>query len=120
MFPEAEIIFAKFWSRFGAMLIDGLITIVIVLTVTYFNVIQWKIPLVYIVTSVLTIVYKPFMEYQYGATLGKMAMGIKVVGHQFQKVTLNEELRRVSFYIVPNIIQQVLTLNIYFSHQIDS
>ncbi len=120
MFPEADIVFAKFWTRFGAMLIDGLITIIIILPVTYFNVIQWKIPWVYIVTSLLTIVYKPFMEYEYGATLGKMAVGIKVVGHQFQKVTLKEELRRVSFYIVPNIIQQVLTLNFYFSHQLDS
>ena len=120
MFPEADIVYAKFWTRFGAMLIDGLITIIIILPVTYFNVIQWKIPWVYIVTSLLTIVYKPFMEYEYGATLGKMAVGIKVVGHQFQKVTLKEELRRVSFYIVPNIIQQVLTLNFYFSHQLDS
>jgi uncharacterized RDD family membrane protein YckC len=120
MFPEADIIFAKFWTRFGASLIDGLITIIIILPVTYFNVIQWKIPWVYIVTSLLTIVYKPFMEYEYGATLGKMAVGIKVVGHGFQKVNLKEELRRVSFYIVPNIIQQVLTLNFYFSHQLDS
>jgi len=120
MFPEAEIVFAKFWIRFGAMLIDGLITIIIILPVTYFNVIQWKIPWVFIITSLLTIIYKPFMEYQYGATLGKMAVGIKVVGHEFQKVTLKEELRRVSFYIVPNIIQQVLTLNFYFSHQLDS
>ncbi|HEY2347595.1 MAG TPA: RDD family protein [Puia sp.] len=120
MFPESEIVFAKFWVRFGAMLIDGLITIIIVLPVTYFNVIQWKIPWVYILTSLITIIYKPFMEYQFGATLGKMAVGIKVVGHQFEKVTLQEELRRVSFYIVPNIIQQVLTLNFYFSHQIDS
>jgi uncharacterized RDD family membrane protein YckC len=60
------------------------------------------------------------MEYQYGATLGKMAVGIKVVGHHFQKVTLKEELRRVSFYIVPNIIQQILTLKFYFSNQLNS
>ncbi len=60
------------------------------------------------------------MEYRYGATLGKMAVGIKVVGHQFQKVTLQEELRRVSFYLVPSIIQQILTLKFYFSDQLDS
>jgi len=120
LFPEADIVFAKFWVRFSAMLIDGLVTVVIILPVTYFNVLQWKTPWVYILTSLLTVIYKPFMEYQYGATLGKMAVGIKVVGHQFQKVTLKEELRRVSFYIVPNIIQQVLTLKIYFSGQLNS
>jgi uncharacterized RDD family membrane protein YckC len=120
LFPEAEIVFAKFWTRFAAYMTDGLITIIIILPVTYFNVVQWKIPWVFILTSLLTIVYKPFMEYQYGATLGKMAVGIKVVGHQFQKVTLKEELRRVSFYIVPNIIQQILTLKFYFSNQLNS
>ena len=120
LFPEADIVFAKFWVRFGAMLIDGLVIIVIVLPATYFNVIQWKSPWIYILTSILTVIYKPYMEYQYGATLGKMAVGIKVVGHQFQKVTLKEELRRVSFYIVPNIIQQVLTLKFYFSGQLNS
>jgi len=120
LFPEAEIVFAKFWPRFGAMLIDGLVIIIIILPVTYFNVIQWKIPWVYILTSLITIIYKPYLEYQFGATFGKMAVGIKVVGHQFQKVTLKEELRRVSFYIVPNIIQQVLTLKVYFSNQLNS
>jgi len=120
LFPEAEIVFAKFWTRLGAFLIDGLITIIIVLPVTYFNVIQWKIPWVFILTSLITIVYKPFMEYQYGATLGKMAVNIQVVGNQFQKVTLKEELRRVSFYLVPNIIQQILTLKVYFSNQLNT
>jgi uncharacterized RDD family membrane protein YckC len=120
LFPEAEIVFAKFWTRFAAYMTDGLITIIIILPVTYFNVVQWKIPWVFILTSLLTIVYKPFMEYKYGATLGKMAVGIKVVGHQFQKVTMKEELRRVSFYIVPNIIQQILTLKVYFSNQLNS
>src|SRR5205823_4178142 len=99
LFPEADIVFAKFWTRFAAMLIDGIVVIAIVLPATYFNVIQWKAPWIYIITSLLTVVYKPFMEYEYGATLGKMAVGIQVVGHQFQKVTLKEELRRVSFYI---------------------
>jgi uncharacterized RDD family membrane protein YckC len=120
LFPEAEIVFAKFWTRFAAGLLDGLITVVIVLPITYFNVIQWKIPWIFIFTSLFTIIYKPFMEYQYGATLGKMAVGIQVVGREFRKVTLQEELRRVSFYIVPNIIQEVLTLKVYFSGQLNS
>jgi uncharacterized RDD family membrane protein YckC len=120
LFPEADIIFAKFWTRFSAGLIDGIITVIVVLPVTYFNVIQWKIPWIYILTSLFTVIYKPLMEYRYGATLGKMAMGIKVVGYQFQKVTLREVLRRVSFYLVPNIIQEILTLKVYFSRQLDS
>jgi uncharacterized RDD family membrane protein YckC len=120
LFPEADIVFAKFWIRLGAFIADELIIIIIILPVTYFNVIQWKIPWVFILTSIITIIYKPFMEFRYGATLGKMAVGIQVVGHQFQNVTLREELRRVSFYLVPSIIQQILTLKFYFSNQLDS
>jgi len=113
--PEADIVFAKFGSRFSASLIDGILIILVNLPITYFNVTQWKIPALYIMVSLVLVCYKPFMEYRYGATLGKMALGIMVVGYQFQKVTLREELRRVSFYLVPNIIQEIMTLNVYFS-----
>jgi uncharacterized RDD family membrane protein YckC len=115
LFPEADIRFASFGSRFGASLIDGIIISAIILPVTYFNVISWKIPYLFIVTSLVEIIYKPFLEYRFGATLGKMAAGIQVLGHQFQKVSFNEEMRRVSFYMVPSIIQFLLTVRIYFS-----
>ncbi len=113
--PEADIVFAKFGARFGASLIDGLLLILVNLPITYFNVTQWKVPALYIVVSLISVVYKPFMEYRYGATVGKMIVGIKVVGYQFQKVTLREELSRVSFYLVPNIIQEIMTMKVYFS-----
>jgi uncharacterized RDD family membrane protein YckC len=115
IFPELEIKFARFGARFGAALLDGLVLGLVTVPITYFNVITWKMPALFILTSLFTIFYKPFMEYQYGATLGKMAVGILVVGNQFQKVTLNEELRRVSFYLVPTTIQQLMTVKIYFS-----
>jgi len=120
LFPELDVRYAKFGPRFGAGLIDGIITLLVLVPITYMNVIQWKIPAIFILTSLFTICYKPFLEYRYGATLGKMAVGIKVVGYQFQKVTLQEELRRVSFYIVPSIIQEIMTLKIYFSDDLKS
>jgi Na+/H+ antiporter NhaD/arsenite permease-like protein len=44
-----------------------------------------------------------------------MAVGIEVLGNQFQKVSFNEEMKRVSFYMVPSIIQFILTVHFYFS-----
>ena len=120
LFPELDVRFAKFWPRLGAAMIDGILLAMIVMPVTYFNVIQWKIPLVFIVTSLLTICYKPFLEYRFGATLGKMAVGIKVVGYRLQKVSLKEVLRRVSFYLVPSILQDLMNLKIYFSGDLAS
>jgi uncharacterized RDD family membrane protein YckC len=115
LFPEADIIYSTFWNRFGASLIDGFILILISLPVTYFNIISWKIPVLFIAISLITILYKPFLEYRYGATLGKMAVGLRVVGHEFGKITLKEELMRISFYLVPSVLQHILTLSVYFS-----
>ena len=117
LFPEAEIRFASFGSRFGASLLDGIILSAIILPVTYFNVTSWKIPYLFILTSLFEIVYKPFLEYRYGATLGKMAVGIQVLGHQFQKVSINEEMRRVSFYMVPSVLQFLFIVRMYFSSE---
>lgn len=120
LFPEADIKYASYGSRIGASLIDGLILTAIALPVTYYNIISWKMPVIFILVSLLEIIYKPFLEYRYGATLGKMAVGIQVLGHQFQKVSFNEEMKRVSFYMIPSILQFILTLRIYFSPEFHS
>ena len=117
IFHESDIKFATFWSRFGASLIDGFIISFAVIPVTYYNVTSWKIPSLFVIASLIEIIYKPFLEYRYGATLGKMVLGLRVVGHSFEKVTLKEELRRVSFYMIPSILQFILILHIYFSPQ---
>src|ERR1700712_5415747 len=93
MIPEADIVFAKFWTRFAAYLLDSMIISVITLPVTYLNVTHWKLTIFFILTSVVELAYKPFMEYRYGATLGKMGVGIRVAGRFFGKVTLAEELK---------------------------
>lgn len=118
LFPETEIKFAGFGSRFGATMIDSFIILIISMPLTYYNVISWKSPYLFILISVVDIIYKPVLEYRYGATFGKMALGLKVVGRNFEKVTLKEELRRVSFYIIPTILFQIMTLRFYFSPEL--
>lgn len=115
LFPEAEIKFATFWPRLGALFLDTLIIGVIILPVTYFNLSGWKIPSIYILTTLISITYKPFMEYRFGATIGKMAAGLVVVGYNFGKLTLNEEMKRVSFYYLPSILIAIITVRNYFS-----
>jgi uncharacterized RDD family membrane protein YckC len=115
LLPEAEIRFATFWPRFGALILDTIIIGAITLPITFINLANWKIPLIYILTTVITLTYKPFMEYRYGATLGKMAAKLKVVGPNFEKITLSEELKRVSFYYLPSILIAIITAKSYFS-----
>jgi len=115
IFPEADIRYSTFWERFGASLLDGFIMLGVTMPLTYFNITSWKIPSLYILIGLFTLLYKPFLEYRYGATWGKMIVGIEVVGHSFEKITLKEELRRVSFYLIPSLLQHVLTLVTYYS-----
>jgi uncharacterized RDD family membrane protein YckC len=115
IFHEHEIIYARFGPRFGATLIDGILLMLIAVPLTYFNVTRWKMPALFALTSIISIIYKPYMEYKFSATLGKMAVGIQVLGYGYKKITLNEELRRVSFYLIPNIVSQIITISFYFS-----
>ncbi len=120
IFPEADIIYSKFWERLGAFLLDGCIVVAITLPVTYFNITSWKIPSLYIIIGLISTLYQPFLEWRFGATLGKMIVGLEVVGHDFEKITLPEELKRVSFYFFPAILQHIITAPLYFSTAFDS
>jgi uncharacterized RDD family membrane protein YckC len=115
IFPEANIIYSTFWDRLGAYLLDGLFLALATLPLTYFNIRIWKIPSLFVIISLFTVMYKPFLEYRYGATWGKMMVGLQVVGRDFRKITLKEELRRVGFYLIPSILEHLFTLLVYYS-----
>jgi uncharacterized RDD family membrane protein YckC len=120
IFPEADIIYSKFWDRLGACLLDGCIVIFITIPVSYFNITTWKIPSLYLVVSLVSIFYKPFLECRFGATLGKMIVGLEVVGHDFGKIDVSSEIKRVSFYLFPAVLQHIISLPFYFSATFDS
>lgn len=85
----------------------------------YFNVTSAKSSLLLAVVTLLTLAYKPIMEYVYGATLGKMALKLKVVDAQFEKAGLQEILLRNIFHIVPSLVTLFFTLDIYLSPEFE-
>jgi uncharacterized RDD family membrane protein YckC len=113
------VIYGGFWARFGAMFIDGLVLAPISVGVMYFNVTSAKSSLLLAVVTLLSLAYKPVMEYVYGATLGKMALKLKVVDAQFEKAGLQEILLRNIFNIVPSLITLVFTIGIYLSPEFE-
>lgn len=86
-----ELRWAGFWIRFAASLVDGFILIPVslgvqLLTGQSFSQIvglETKTPLMYVISYVLSfatgVAYEAGMIGRYGATVGKMACGIKVV-----------------------------------------
>jgi uncharacterized RDD family membrane protein YckC len=112
-----SVLYAGFWPRLGALFLDGLILTPLTFGVMYFNITSWKSVPVLVIVTVLSLSYKPFMEYNYGATLGKMALRLKVVNLQFEKADLQEILLRNIFHIVPPLITLFITIGIYSSEE---
>ena len=105
--------YGGFWPRLGAMLLDGLVLSPITVSIIFFNVSSWKSIEILIIGTILTVAYKPFLEFYYGATLGKMAVGLKVVNLELQKASIEEILLRNIFYIVPSVISLYFSIEIY-------
>lgn len=78
---------AGFWIRVCAFLVDDLIFFPIAVLLPLNFLLFKNIPLLILIT-LPGLIYKPFMESFYGATLGKMACGIKVTDGNGQKLTL--------------------------------
>lgn len=110
---QNEVVYGGFWTRLGAMIVDGFVLAPLTVSIMYFNVVSWKSVEVLIIFTLLSLMYKPFMEYMYGATLGKMALRLKVVNLQFEKASLEEILLRNVFHIVPSVISLFFSIGMY-------
>lgn len=108
-----QVTYANFGSRLGGTIIDGLIISVLVLPLSYFNIIEWKSPVLYVIVSILSMAYKPTLEYLYGATIGKKAVKIKVVNYSFGRADLTAILLRNSIALIIAIISIVLTVSMF-------
>ncbi len=106
---QTPYIYGKFWPRFWALLLDGLILAVLTPFATY-NKTEWKSSILFIAIACIQIVYKPFFEYIYGATPGKMALKLRVVNYQYEKASFNEILLRNIYQITGGVAGAVIGL----------
>jgi uncharacterized RDD family membrane protein YckC len=110
---QTAVKYAGFWPRFGASFLDSLLIGAVSMGISYFNIISWKSTPLLILISLLTIAYKPVLEYMHGATLGKMALDLKVVNTRFEAPSLGEILSRNAYQILFPLVLLVLTVNVY-------
>ena len=82
-----QVNYAGFWERFGALFLDGLILTPLTI-VNLYNHTHWKSIGVLIIVSVVVLIYKPLLEYLYGATPGKKALSIIVCNAAYEKPNL--------------------------------
>ena len=98
--------YAGFWIRFGAVIIDGIILFVfkLMIQIPFFYLAfqgssnSYSIVIIQIIASLLQflgpVVYTTWLLGKYGATLGKMACGIKVVVSDGSSISYARSLGR--------------------------
>lgn len=103
---------APFFIRFGAAFLDLLILAPIII-INIYNALFIKNISIAVFLIILYHAYRPYMEYNFGATFGKMALQIKVVNYKFQKINLKETLFRNAPWIVSGILSVLWILDLY-------
>ncbi|UTW62492.1 RDD family protein [bacterium SCSIO 12741] len=87
-------------TRVVASLIDGVILSTLFVLMIY-NVVSLKSGVVVVLVQLAIMLYKPLAEWEKGATIGKMVLGIQVVRSDFQKLSLKDSFLRNSIFILP-------------------
>jgi len=95
--------YATFWQRVAATLVDSAVFLPLI-ALSFYNLFSMKMFAIDVLISLASIIYKPYLEWQYGATLGKMAVKIKVVNAQMNALTLEQSFVRFSFYFLSYVI----------------
>lgn len=111
-FEEIPSSYGTFKDRVFALLIDGLVLLPVSIII-WLDKTTWKSQLVLIIVALIEVLYKPFCEYKYGATIGKRAMKLIVVDKSFLKAGLKEVVIRNIFNIVWGIFFSGITLLIF-------
>ena len=104
--------FKGFWIRFVASFIDGIILLILIILLASISLVIFGATLgegagvgmfllVFILASIATILYKPIMEAsEYQGTVGKYALGMKVVDQNGQRITMTSSFLRTILYII--------------------
>ncbi|MEQ8561834.1 MAG: RDD family protein [Cytophagales bacterium] len=100
--------YAGFWIRVGATFIDFFV-LLIPIVIYWMFLFYWKNLGLVLVVYILITLYKPFMEYKYGATVGKMVLGLKVFSSELEKLSVKQTLVRAN----PWLVQSALGIYIY-------
>ena len=110
--PNSTIVYATFMQRIYAFIIDCLVFIPIT-ALGNLNPISIKSLALSIAIPAIWWIYKPVMEWKYGATLGKMALKIRVVDEELKAITLNQAALRFLPYFAVSLSLLFTTFSLF-------
>jgi len=100
---KGPIVYATFWNRALAAIVDSLVLIIPSSGLVMYGMISKSLWMV-LVGSAIGMIYKVWMEGTYGATLGKMAVKIKMINSDRQQISLSESLQKNLIYVISQVI----------------
>lgn len=95
---SGNIIYAGFWIRVWASIIDFMVLIPLI--VLYFIILKTNNLYLTVISFSIFMLYKPVMESIFGATIGKIACKILIVDHEIMKIGIKRAFLRNSFYLL--------------------
>ncbi|MGB0886619.1 MAG: RDD family protein [Vicingaceae bacterium] len=116
---KEEVEYASFWIRVAATLIDTIVFIPLI-ALSFANLFYVKSLILLYVMMVLQSLYKPLMEFKYGATLGKMAVKIKVVNEEHNPITLDQSFGRYVPWVISTVLSLITSTAMYMSADFNS
>ena len=111
--------YSGFWQRVGAAFLDWVVMVPVSLGIKYLSVSPWS-PVISVVLNLIPVIYKPLMEYRYGATLGKMVLKLRVRNLEMEEASLGAIFLRNIFYLIPQVISLWATIVRYFGSGLES
>jgi len=105
---------AGFWIRVLATLIDVLV-LSPVGALSFINLLYVKSLLLLFVLQLPWLLYKPLMEALYGATLGKMALKIRVIDTHGNNLTLSKAYIRFLLFLAPVVVSFAALLSLFLN-----
>ncbi|MFZ5802726.1 MAG: RDD family protein [Candidatus Omnitrophota bacterium] len=98
---------AGFLRRYAAYILDQLIFAVFLVPLTYWNMLALKNAGIAVLLGAPLLIYKPLMEAFFGATLGKMALGVRVIDPYGDRLTLEKAFARFIPFLVVTIFSMI-------------
>ena len=96
--------YVKFWPRAGAYILDGILVGIFSASLNVLNITNFKSFSFYLIVLIIGALYKPYLEYKYGATLGKMMLKMRVTDYNHHPISFDLSLIMIMFLIVPSIL----------------
>jgi uncharacterized RDD family membrane protein YckC len=110
--PGRPVRYADFGKRTGAALVD-FVVLALPIGLNMYNMFSWKsLPLMLLLT-LISMVYKPYMEWKYGQTFGKMAANIAVTDLEFGMPSLKAILLRNSLHLASAVLNLIGSVMVF-------